>query len=259
LLRPDFFVVSGLQSGVKKFYTRAQFKDGQVRGFTILYDQAMEVQVDPVVIAMSSVFRAFPGSDVAWSPPPRKRVEYGSAVLVNESGYAVTTQTLVDGCTVVMLSGRGPADVVASDKASNLALLRVYGAGAIAPLGLAGAGAAEPVVLAGVKDPAAQGGGSAGSLTRVRLKPVASGAATLEPVPAAGFDGAAVLDAGGRLAGIVDVPLPTGPGAVPPPRVIPASAIGTFLTANKVAPSDAARTTPDGQIAAVARVICTRK
>ena len=48
VLRGDFFVISGLQ-GLKKFYVRAHVKDNEVRGITILYDQAMEGIMDPVV------------------------------------------------------------------------------------------------------------------------------------------------------------------------------------------------------------------
>ena len=38
---PDFFVVSGMQ-GLKKFYVRGFAQNGEVRGLTILYDQAMD-------------------------------------------------------------------------------------------------------------------------------------------------------------------------------------------------------------------------
>src|SRR5262249_163268 len=55
VVKPDFFVLSGLQ-GLKKFYVRGTFKGDEVRIMTILYDQAMENTVDPVVIAMSSAF-----------------------------------------------------------------------------------------------------------------------------------------------------------------------------------------------------------
>ena len=37
VLRPDFFVISGLQ-GLKKFYVRAQARGEEVRGVTILFD-----------------------------------------------------------------------------------------------------------------------------------------------------------------------------------------------------------------------------
>src|SRR5882762_3784156 len=58
VVKPDFFVLSGLQ-GLKKFYLRGTFKGDEVRILTILYDQATENTVEPVVIAMSSAFNAF--------------------------------------------------------------------------------------------------------------------------------------------------------------------------------------------------------
>ncbi len=60
VVKPDFFVLSGLQ-GLKKFYMRGTFKGDEVRIMTILYDQATENTVEPIVIAMSSAFNAFPG------------------------------------------------------------------------------------------------------------------------------------------------------------------------------------------------------
>src|ERR1700738_3592655 len=58
VVKPDFFVLSGMQ-GLKKFYVRGTFKGDEVRILTILYDQATENTVEPVVIAMSSEFNAF--------------------------------------------------------------------------------------------------------------------------------------------------------------------------------------------------------
>ena len=58
VVKPDFFVLSGMQ-GLKKFYVRGQFKDSEVRILTILYDQATEGTMEPVVIAMSSAFNRF--------------------------------------------------------------------------------------------------------------------------------------------------------------------------------------------------------
>ena len=65
VVKPDFFVVSGLQSGVKKFYTRAQIKGEDVRGVTVLYDLALEPQVEPVAIAISNGFVGFPAAQGA--------------------------------------------------------------------------------------------------------------------------------------------------------------------------------------------------
>lgn len=61
VVKPDFFVLSGLQ-GLKKFYLRGTFRGDEVRILTILYDQATENTVEPVVIAMSSAFNAFPSA-----------------------------------------------------------------------------------------------------------------------------------------------------------------------------------------------------
>jgi hypothetical protein len=65
LVRADFLLVSGLQNGVKKFYTRAQIKGDEVRGLTILYDLAMESQVEPVALAVSNAFVGFPAQNAS--------------------------------------------------------------------------------------------------------------------------------------------------------------------------------------------------
>jgi hypothetical protein len=65
LVKPDFLVISGFQSGVKKFYMRAQIKGEDVRGVTVLYDLALEPQVEPVAIAISNGFVGFPAAQGA--------------------------------------------------------------------------------------------------------------------------------------------------------------------------------------------------
>src|SRR5450432_3249641 len=85
VVKPDFFVLSGLQ-GLKKFYLRGTFRGDEVRILTILYDQATENTVEPVVIAMSSAFNPFPSGAQLTGPPPRKTVEYGTGVVVSDDG-----------------------------------------------------------------------------------------------------------------------------------------------------------------------------
>ena len=139
VVKPDFFVLSGLQ-GLKKFYLRGTFKGDEVRILTILYDQAMENTVEPVVIAMSSAFNAFPtGAQIA-GPPPRKTVEYGTGVVVSDDGAIVTDRLVTDGCIAIAIAGYGNADRVAEDKEHDLALLRIYGARGLKPLNLASSG-----------------------------------------------------------------------------------------------------------------------
>ena len=83
-------MLSGLQ-GLKKFYLRGTFKGDEVRILTILYDQAVENTVEPVVIAMSSAFNAFPTGAQAAGPPPRKNVEYGTGIVVADDGASSPT------------------------------------------------------------------------------------------------------------------------------------------------------------------------
>src|ERR1700743_916120 len=112
VVKPDFFVLSGLQS-LKKFYVRGTFKGDEVRILTILYDQATENTVEPVGIAMSSAFNPFP---VATAPPPRKTVEYGTGVVVTEDGAIVTDRQITDGCLAVAIAGYGNADRAPADQ-----------------------------------------------------------------------------------------------------------------------------------------------
>jgi hypothetical protein len=252
LLRGDFFIISGLQN-LKKFYVRAQLRAEEVRGFTVLYDQAMAGIMDPVVVAMSSAYTAFP---VAAGPPPRRKVEYASGVAVGP-GHVITSREALDGCYVITIVGIGGADRVAEDKASGLALLRVHGAN-LKPVALAGENPKGDVTLLGVADPQAQGGGGAVSAAKARV----SDTLTLDPAPGLGFDGAAALDAQGRLAGIATLKLPLVAGPAPGSAVsailTPAAAISSFLTAQNVAPA-AGATGIEAAKASVVRVICVRK
>src|SRR4051812_22606386 len=147
VLRPDFFVISGLQN-LKKFYVRAQVRGEEVRGFTVLYDQAMIGIMEPVVVAISSAFMAFPAGPAA--PPLRRKVEYLSGVAVGVREI-VTSREALEGCHVVTVAGIGGADRLAEDKASGLVLLRVHGAD-LKPAVLAPAAPRGEVTLLGIAD-----------------------------------------------------------------------------------------------------------
>src|ERR1700710_1452978 len=199
VVKPDFFVLSGLQ-GLKKFYLRGTFKRDEVRILTILYDQATENTVEPVVIAMSSAFNAFPSGAQVAGPPPRKTVEYGTGVVVSEDGAIVTDRQITDGCLAIAIAGFGNSDRVAEDKDHDLALLRIYGARGLKPLGLSNGAAKSGIELTGIADPQSQGGGTTASSVKAQ---VGSGSdAALTPAPSLGFSGAAALDAAGVFAGI---------------------------------------------------------
>jgi peptidoglycan hydrolase-like protein with peptidoglycan-binding domain len=252
VVKPDFFVLSGLQ-GLKKFYLRGTFKGDEVRIMTILYDQAVENTVEPVVIAMSSAFTPFPTGPQA-GPPPRKTVEYGTGIVVADDGSIVTDRQLVDACVAIAIAGFGNADRVAEDKERDLALLRIYGARGLKPLNLAGGNGKTAVDLTGIADPQNQGGRNAVSSVKASVS-----GADLSPAPALGFSGAAAMDADGKFAGLarlnaVLVAGSTG-GTTPQAALVPADAISDFLKANGVS---ATGTSSDAK-ASVVRVICVRK
>jgi peptidoglycan hydrolase-like protein with peptidoglycan-binding domain len=264
VVKPDFFVLSGLQ-GLKKFYSRGTFKGDEVRILTILYDQAMENTVEPVVIAMSSAFNAFPTA--ASAPPPRKTVDYGTGVVVTEDGAILTDREVTDGCLAITIAGLGHADRLADDKDRNLALLHVYGARGLKPLNLAAGAAKSGVDISGIADPQAQGGGAAASTVKASVAQVgaqggAEGDLALSPSPGLGFSGAPVLDGDGKFAGIAllkpMVVATTATTNAPPAAqavLVQPDSVDAFLKANGV---NAAGTSTDAK-ASVVRVICVRK
>ena len=260
VVKPDFFVLSGLQ-GLKKFYVRGTSRGDEVRILTILYDQATENTVEPVVIAMSSAFNPFPSGAQIAVPLPRKTVEYGTGIVVSEDGAVVTDRQITDGCLAIAIAGFGHADRVAEDKNHDLALLRLYGARGLKPLNLAGA-AAKPVLdLTGIADPQNQGGGAAASSVKASVASVGSNNdLALSPAPGLGFSGAAALDGDGTFAGIALLkPLvvagPPNPAPAAQALLVSSDTVREFLKANGV---NASSGSTDAK-ASVVRVICVRK
>jgi len=255
IFRPDFFVLSGLQ-GLKKFHVRVQLKDNEARGLTILYDQAMDGIMEPVVPAMASAFAPFGNgaNDAA-----RRKVEYASGVIVSSAGHIVTERQATDGCNVLVIAGRGSAERVAEDGNSDLALLRLHGASGVRPLPLS----AEPprgadLSLVGVSEPEMQGGGSTASVAPARLRGVEGTRVLLDTTPAPGFAGAAALDSQGQFVGMLDVNKAALATAASQPALVPAATIRKFLEAANVTPANG-RSDLDAAKAAVTRVICVRK
>jgi peptidoglycan hydrolase-like protein with peptidoglycan-binding domain len=261
LLRDDFFILNGMQ-GLKKFYVRAEVRDLEIRGFTLLYDQATEGIMDPVAVVMSSAFAPFPGSGLTTliGPAPRRKVEYGTGLVVSAGGHILTDQKLTDGCEVVQVSGHGDANRLVDDSAAGLTLLRIFGAAELKPLALVHEGArAGDLTLVGIADPQAQGGGRAASTATARI--AGDG---LAPAPQLGFAGAAALDSQGRFFGMVtlktSVLASAGSTTVPLPQaaIVSVETIRRFLDTQYVT----AATGPagaDAVKAALVRVICVRR
>jgi S1-C subfamily serine protease len=260
LLRPDFFILSGMQ-GLKRFYVRAEIKDGEVRGMTILYDQATDTIMDPIAVVMSSAFVPFPGiTGVAQvGPLPKRKVEYGTGIVVSAAGHILTNRQVTDDCNVIVVGGYGDADRLAEDKTADLALIRVYGAPDLVPAALLNDGARGPdVTLIGIADPQSQGGASAISTVAAKLK-----GEIVEPAPQLGFSGAAVLDGQGRFFGMAELKAPVvaavgSSNAAPQATVVPVSTIRAFLDGQQLAAAGG-RAGVDATKSSLVRVICVRK
>jgi hypothetical protein len=258
LLRDDLFILSGWQ-GLKKFYVRAEKRDLEVRGLTILYDQATEGIMDAVTVVMSSAFAPFPGTGLAalLGGAPRRRVEYGTGIVVNPAGFVLTDRKLTDGCSVVEVSGHGYASLFAEDATAGIALLRLFGATGLAPAGVIhdDVGGAE-VTLVGIPDPQTQGGGRTVATATAKLN-----GDSIQPLPQDGFAGAAALDSRGRLFGMVAFK-PTG-GAEGPSSasrqatVVSIDRLRRFLDSHHIAAAPGAVGVAAAK-AAVVRVICAR-
>jgi len=255
-LRDDSFFISGMQ-GLKNFSVRAYARDGEIRGFTLLFDQMMETIVAPVTAAMVSAFSPFPERSSPFAAMA-KPVEYGNGLIVSKNGHIITDRKLAAGCQVIVAAGLGDAERVAEDNDSGLALLRVYGTHNVSPLAL-GADAFKKgdVTLVGIPDPKEQNG--AKKLTEIKARLAESNAIELrQPVPMAGFSGAAAVDVQGRFLGMMQMQnfvLASAESIAQPVRLVTATTIRGFLAAHDVAPAT------DGSDArtAVVRVICVRK
>jgi hypothetical protein len=252
-LKPDSFIISGMQ-GLKKFVMRAEASGGEVRGITILYDQATEGIMAPVAVAMVDTFQGFPDPNAGPPPGKRRKVEYGTAIVVDRSGDFITVAQVTEECEAIMVPGFGHAERIAVDQMKDLALIRVYGARNLSPAALAGeSGKSDDLTLVGVADPLAQEGGAAVTTASAHLT-----AQGVEPAPRLGFSGAAAIDAQGRFAGMVELksPMVAGIGTgTQQATLVSADAVREFLAAHAVAPAAG-----HGAIdQSVVRVICVRK
>jgi hypothetical protein len=257
--------MTGLQ-GLKKFYARAEYKNGEVRGLTVLYDQAMHGTMAKIVDAVRSAFVPFSHNEAGAVKiaEAKGKVEYGTGLVVSAKGHILTPRHVIDGCAVTIVPGLGNSETVAESQDKGLALLRVYGNHQFSPLPIpAGAASGSELTLVGVADPKAQSGGRAASIARAKLAAASdeNGLRSVDGMPAPGFSGAAAFDRNNRLHGMLQFrqQVMAEAGAAKSsavPTVIPAESIRDFLTAQGVEPQSG--NTNDAK-ASVVRVICVRK
>ena len=280
-LKPDSFVMSGMQ-GLKRFVELAQASGTELRGVTILFDQATEGMMAPIAATMAGSFQGFP--DRSANPPPglKRDVDYGTAIVVSDRGDLIASAQVTDQCQSITIPGLGHAERIAVDGGSGIALLRLYGAHNLVPASFGSGGTPDNLTLVGIADPIAQAGAASVTHVQARLTPQ-----SLDPAPKAGFSGAAVVDGQNRLTGMVNLkwlvvaasapaaasatpsPAPVSQPAAPtsPPTgvsptttvsqatLVPTDTIRAFLTAQGVAPAAGAASIDHS----VLRVICVRK
>jgi hypothetical protein len=209
--------------------------------------------MDAFAVAMANAFDGFPDPDHA-PPGLRRSVEYGSAIAVNSRGDFIASAKLTAQCQAIVISDLGHAERIAEDVASDLALIRVYGAPGVVPAALAGETATpDDVALVGVLDPRAPNSNDhQDSVTRVSAHLAGQ---AIEPVPALGFSGAAAADPQGRFAGMVDLQPAEGAGGGHQATLVPADTVRRFLAAHGVGAAGVERVTEQS----IRRVICVRK
>ena len=244
----DGFVFGGMQ-GLKYFSVRAKAQNGEVRGFTLLFDQALEGILEPMVPAMAKAFTPFP-QNAAASPPPPKVVKFGSGIVVSRQGHILTSAGVTVDCDALLANGTDEAERVAVS--DGLALLRASSVEKLTPMAIASAQSAGVLTLAGVPDPREQKGGAATRYIQARL--AGEALELVRSKPLAGYAGAAALDAQGRLAGVLSDPHLAGTGESPL-RLIDAKAIRAFLSAHGI-DADAQ---PGEPRSGILRVVCVRK
>jgi hypothetical protein len=248
-LAADSFVVIGEQR-LKKFIVRAQSNGSEVRGITILYDQATEGTMASVAVAMADTFDGFPGPDAAPVPNRKRAVEYGSAIVVSASGDLLTLKSITEQCQSITVPRYGHADRVAEDETDDLALLRLYGARGLDPAALAGKDdGGDRLTLFGVAAPPA----GDGAVHAIAAQSTGQG---VGPAPPPGFSGAAAVDSDGVFIGIVDLKpaVVAGSGAAPQVVLVPAAAVRSFLDAHGMTAANA----PQPMDRSVVQMICVR-
>ncbi len=252
-LTPDSFVISGTQR-LKNVVIRADASGSEIRGITILYDQANKGAMMPAAIAMAASFQGFPDPNAGPLPGQRAAVAYGTAIVADRGGALIAPLQITSNCESITVPGFGHAARIAEDGANDLALLRLYGARNLAPAPLGGEAAqGDALTLIGIAAPAAQHGGNV--VTHAAAHPDGQ---AVEPTPPLGFSGAAAVDAHGSFVGVVELKSQIVAGAGASDRqavLISAATVRTFLTAHGITPAAGANAMDQS----VVRVICVRK
>ncbi|WP_264212762.1 trypsin-like peptidase domain-containing protein [Leisingera thetidis] len=216
----DSFTIEGRNSKIVSF-TQASLKNGEVKGFTLIWPAGDEDRRARVLAAMQASFARLDGVldpaaggdavqniDLVSGLEIRKPKLSRSGFFVDGEGSVLTTSDVVAGCTRITLDHGYQAAVAANNTADGIAILRP--AEPLAPAAVAELSAASPrlqseVAVSGFSYEGVLG---APSLTWGRIADVKSldgstGVARLELAPQPGDAGGPVLDSTGTVLGML--------------------------------------------------------
>ena len=261
LLRPDFFVVSGEDNG-KTFYSRVAKGKGNLRGYTLSYDNGLKSPFDKISIAIANSFDPFPvagGVAVAATQPgvPAAPAASAQRAVLETTGLVVAQGQVLailpaSGCNDPS-AGKAKARILREDKAAGLALLDAPG---IAARPLAAGAASEGAAVVLFFQPS---GGQA--LLAAAAGELTGGAPPRLRAPLlGGKSGGAVFDRAGAVIGLVRGSAAAMPASY---EIVPAATAFAFAAPNPKPAAGGSATHTVGEIvaqagASVVPVFCTR-
>lgn len=153
-LGKDRFTIEARGNGIVS-YSQAALKDGQIKGFTLVWPEGDEARRERVLAAMKSSFAVTGGVlDARAGADAEQRVDLVSGLQIRKprlsrsgffadtSGTVLTVAEATDGCTRVTLEGNRELQVAWADTDLGIAVLRP--SGSLAPINVAEFSTAQP-------------------------------------------------------------------------------------------------------------------
>ncbi len=223
----DSFTIEGRGNGIVS-YTQAALSNGEIKGFTLIWPEGDEDRRTRVLTEMKTSFTRTDGVldpatgsdieqqvDLVSGLKIRKPRQSRSGFYVDEKGTVVTVSEAVKGCARVTLDHDYQAEIVSSDDALGVAVLRPMVA--LAPMAVANFRDGSPRLNSGVTVSGFSYEGllGASTLTQGTLADLRGLRGETELIrlamtPQDGDAGGPVMDAGGTVIGMLLPDLQTG-------------------------------------------------
>lgn len=225
-LKSDSFTLIG-ESALKVSHTQVWLRDGEIKGFTMIWPAGDEARRTRLLARMQDSFDWLPGTldpsegsgaqdiDLISGLEIRKPMKSRSGFYVDTSGAVLTTAEAVEGCGRITIDESYQADVILTDAALGVAILRPRTA--LSPLRVATFQETTPRLLSDVAVSGYSYGGILGAptLTFGQLSDLQglNGEPNLKRLTLAALEGDAggpLLDVGGAVLGMLLARADTG-------------------------------------------------